>query len=259
MVVASILEENVEGLAWKYIIEKDRVVPEAVIITEPTNNRINLGQRGRLEIKVKASGVSCHGSSPERGQNAIYKMAPIIQEIEQLNIHLSSNSVLGKGTVTISDIVSTAPSLCAVADSSIIHLDRRLTEGETMETCIQEINSLPAVRSNEAEVWIPDYKIRSYTGEQCDIQAYCPMWLMKKDDKLVQYAVDTFTNHFENEAKTGIWDFSTNGVATKGIFDIPTIGFGPGNEIYAHTADDQLNEEDLITALELYAALALNF
>ena len=63
-------------------------------------------------------------------------MAPIIADIERLNERLARDAdpFLGKGTVTIADIRSTSPSLCAVADSCTIHLDRRLTRGETLET-----------------------------------------------------------------------------------------------------------------------------
>ena len=82
-----------------------------------------------MEMEVHTSGVSCHGSAPERGENAVYKMAGIIADIEKLNEELEPREPLGKGTVTISEIRSTSPSLCAVADGCTIHLDRRLTDG----------------------------------------------------------------------------------------------------------------------------------
>ena len=124
-VVASIMEEDCEGLCWKYIVEEEKMKPDAVLITEPTNLNIYRGHRGRLEMKVQADGISSHGSAPERGVNAIYKMAAIIKEIEELHTQLKDDAFLGKGSVTVTEVRSTAPSLCAVADSSTIHLDRR--------------------------------------------------------------------------------------------------------------------------------------
>ncbi len=133
-VVASVMEEDCDGMCWDYIIKEGGFRPEAVLITEPTNLNIYRGQRGRLEMKVKTSGVSAHGSAPDRGVNAIYKMTRIITEIEALHQRLKDDAFLGKGSLTVTDVRSTAPSLCAVADSCTIHLDRRLSVGETIES-----------------------------------------------------------------------------------------------------------------------------
>jgi hypothetical protein len=107
--------------------QRGRLKPELVVITEPTNLNIYRGHRGRMEIRVEVKGRSCHGSAPERGDNAIYKIARIALEIEKLNERLRGDPFLGKGTVTISEVKSSSPSLCAVADGAGIHLDRRLT------------------------------------------------------------------------------------------------------------------------------------
>ena len=103
-------------------------------ITEPTDGNIYRGQRGRMEIRVDVKGVSCHGSAPERGDNAIYKMAEILMEVKELNDRLHYDPFLGKGTLAVSEIFFTSPSRCAVADSCSISIDRRLTDGETYES-----------------------------------------------------------------------------------------------------------------------------
>ena len=254
LVVASILEEDFEGLSWQHIVEQDDVRPEAVLLTEPSSLGIRIGQRGRMEMKVNTQGVSCHGSAPERGENAIYRAGPIIQDIEKLNHRLSSKSILGKGSITITDIRSTAPSLCAVADSATLHLDRRLTEGESMESAFREIATLPSVKSASARVSIPEYEVISHTGLKIPIKAYYPMWLMDADHSLVKTAVHAYESQFNEKADVGVWVFSTNGVATKGLFDIPTIGFGPGEEQYAHTPRDQVRADDLVKSVAFYVS-----
>ena len=90
LVVASVYEEEAEGLSWQYIIRESGIRPEAVLLTEPTDMRICIGQRGRMEMKVMVAGISSHGSAPDRGVNAIYKIAPIIQEIERLHERLEN-------------------------------------------------------------------------------------------------------------------------------------------------------------------------
>jgi putative selenium metabolism hydrolase len=254
LVVASVLEEDFEGLCWKYLIEEDGIRPEAVLLTEPSDLTVAIGQRGRMEMKIMVDGVSCHGSAPELGENAIYKTVPIIQEIEKFNHRLTSDSTLGKGSITVTDIRSSAPSLCAVADRSILHLDRRLTESETIETAVEEIRNLESVQSARAEVTVPEYNAVSYTGLKIPMKACYPMWLMEKDHLLVQTAVRSFESQFERKATLVTWIFSTNGVATKGLYDIPTIGFGPGKETYAHSPIDQVQVKDVVMAAAFYTA-----
>ncbi len=259
IIVASVLEEDFEGLCWQHIIEKEGIHPEAVLLTEPSNLTIAVGQRGRMEMKVKVPGISCHGSAPERGENAIYKAVSIIQEIEQFNHRMKSDSLLGKGSITVTDIRSLAPSLCAVPDSAVLHVDRRLTERETLENSVGEIERLETVRTAGAEVTVPEYSVLSHTGLKIPLKAYYPMWLMDKDHPLVQTALQSYESQFGRRAELGTWIFSTNGVATKGLHDIPTIGFGPGEEIHAHSPGDQIRVDDLITAVEFYTAFILHW
>ena len=110
-VVGSVMEEDCDGLCWKYIIEEDKIVPDFVISTEPTNLNIYRGHRGRMEMHVHFNGVSSHGSAPERGKNAIYMASRVALEIEKLNEHLAYDEFLGRGSVTISEIISGSPSL----------------------------------------------------------------------------------------------------------------------------------------------------
>ncbi len=258
-VVASVVEEDIEGLNWQYIITEDGIRPEAVLMTEPTGLGLTRGQRGRMEIRVRTRGISCHGSAPERGVNAIYKIAPIIAEVQNLHPALAVSAVLGKGSVTVTDVRSTAPSLCAVADSATIHLDRRLTEGETLESALAEVRELPAVQAEEAEVFVPEYEIETWTGLKVPAEAYYPAWLLDEDHPLMLKGIDAFTAQFGSEPEVGVWTFSTNGVATMGLHDIPTIGFGPGHEAHAHMPTDQLAVSELHAALEFYTAFLVRY
>lgn len=144
MVVGTVQEEDCDGLCWEYICKEDKIRPEFVVSTEPTDGGIYRGQRGRMEIRVDVKGVSCHGSAPERGDNAIYKMSDILQDIRALNGNDDTDSTrirglvkmlnpkynpqyrearfLGRGTITCSEIFFTSPSRCAVADSCAVSL-----------------------------------------------------------------------------------------------------------------------------------------
>jgi len=253
-VVGSVQEEDCDGLCWQFIIKEDGLRPDLVVISEPTNLTVCRGHRGRIEIEVKVKGISCHGSAPERGVNAVYKMAPIIQDIEKLNDNLTGEPFLGKGTVTISEIRSTSPSLCAVADSATIHLDRRLAAGDTMESAVGEIRELGSVKKAAAEVEVLDYAVPSWRGLTYPTKKYYPTWLLPKDHPLLDAGVRTFEGLFANKPQVSRWVFSTNGVAVMGMHGIPCIGFGPGNEIYAHMATEQIEISHLVKASAWYAA-----
>lgn len=256
-VVGSVQEEDCDGLCWQYIINEDKIVPDVVVIAESTNLAVFRGHRGRMEIEVRTKGVSCHGSAPERGVNAVYKMAPIIEDIEKLNERLGGEPFLGKGTVTISAIRSTSPSLCAVADSSTIHLDRRLAATDTLESAVKEIEDLPSVRKAEAEVVVLDYAVPSWKGLTYPTKKFFPTWLLPEDHPVLSTGVKAFEGLFGEEPVVGRWVFSTNGVAVMGMHGIPCIGFGPGEEQYAHMATEHIPVEHLVKAAAWYAAFPL--
>ena len=258
-VTATVQEEDCDGLCWQYIAREDGIRPDLVVITEPTSLRVYRGHRGRMEMQVHTSGISCHGSAPERGVNAVYKMANIIADIESLNERLEPREPLGKGTVTISEIRSTSPSLCAVADGCTIHLDRRLTIGETESTAVAEIEALPSVQAAGATVTVLDYAVPSYTGLTYPTRKYYPTWELPEDAAGTQAALAAHRRAFEADAEVGFWVFSTNAVATAGMLGIPTIGFGPGHEKFAHAPNEQVEIEHLVRCSAFYTALVDEF
>lgn len=152
-----------------------------MVSTEPTDCQIYRGQRGRMEIRVDVQGVSCHGSAPERGDNAIFKMGPILNELQELSHNLGNDEFLGKGTLTVSEIFFTSPSRCAVADSCAVSIDRRLTWGETWEGALDEIRALPAVQKAGAVVSMYNYERPSWTGLVYPTECYFPTWKVEED------------------------------------------------------------------------------
>lgn len=293
VVTGTVQEEDCDGLCWQYIINEDGVKPEFVVSTEPTDGGIYRGQRGRMEIRVDVKGVSCHGSAPERGDNAIYKMADILLEIRALNENDADEKTsikglvkmldekynpewkearfLGQGTVTVSQIFYTSPSRCAVADSCAVSLDRRMTAGETWESCLDEIRALPSVQKygDDVEVSMYNYDRPSYTGCVYPIECYFPTWVIPQDHKVTKALEAAYKELYGdkrlgneetapsriNRPLTDKWTFSTNGVSIMGRNGIPCIGFGPGAEAQAHAPNEKTWKDDLVRCAAVYAAL----
>ncbi|ANZ45135.1 YgeY family selenium metabolism-linked hydrolase [Cloacibacillus porcorum] len=293
VVTGTVQEEDCDGLCWQYIINEDKVRPEFVVSTEPTDGGIYRGQRGRMEIRIDVKGISCHGSAPERGDNAIYKMSDILQDVRALNENDAADdkavkglvkmldekynpewreaNFLGRGTVTVSEIFFTSPSRCAVADSCAVSLDRRMTAGETWESCLDEIRALPAVKKygDDVVVSMYEYSRPSYKGLVYPIECYFPTWVIPEDHKVTKALEEAYKNLYgsarigtEETAEmrkarplTDKWTFSTNGVSIMGRNGIPCIGFGPGAEAQAHAPNEKTWKQDLVTCAAVYAAL----
>ena len=254
LVTGTVQEEDCDGLCWQYIVNEDKVRPEFVVITEPTDGHIYRGQRGRMEIRVDVKGVSCHGSAPERGDNAIYKMAEIISEVKELNERLHFDPFLGKGTLAVSEIFFTSPSRCAVADSCVISIDRRLTDGETYQSALEDIRALPSVKKHEAVVSMYKYDRPSYTGLVYPTDCYFPTWVSPADHITTTSMVEAYEGMY-GEPVVDKWTFSTNGVSIMGRFGIPCIGLGPGKEAQAHAPNEKTWKTDLVKCAAVYAAL----
>ena len=254
LVTGTVQEEDCDGLCWQYILQEDKVKPELVVITEPTDGNIYRGQRGRMEIRIDVKGVSCHGSAPERGKNAIYMMADILQEVRDLNERLLVDKFLGKGTVTVSEIFFTSPSRCAVADSCAVSLDRRLTDGETYQLALAQVAELPSCKKYDAQVSMYKYARPSWTGLEYPTDCYFPTWVIPEDHPATQAMVESYRGMF-GEPKVDKWTFSTNGVSIMGRYGVPCIGFGPGKEAQAHAPNERTWKADLVKCCAVYAAM----
>lgn len=252
--VGSVIEEDCDGLCWKYLIEEEGLKPDYFISTEPTDLNLYIGHRGRMEMQVHFYGISSHGSAPERGKNAIYMASGVALEIEKLNHRLKDDPFFGKGSITITEIKSTSPSLCAVSDYARIHVDRRLTWGETKESAVAEIEEI--IKGMNAKIEILNFLEKAYTGLEYGMEKYYPTWKMEEDDELVMKGSEAFEMLFGKKPGIGKWTFSTNCIMTNGVYKIPTIGFGPGNEVLAHAPDEKVPVEHLTVATAFYAAFA---
>ena len=250
----TVMEEDCDGLCWKYIYEEEGIKPDLAISTEPTNLNIYRGHRGRMEIAVSFKGVSSHGSAPDRGKNAIYMASRAALEIEKLNENLAMDEFLGKGSVTISEMKTGSPSLCAVADFARLHLDRRLTWGETKESAVAEIENI--VKDMDAKVEVLHYEETAYTGLKYGMEKYYPTWKIDENEAVVQTGIQAYESLFHQKPLVDKWTFSTNGVTINGYYKVPLIGFGPGNEVMAHAPNEKVAVDDLVKASAFYAMFA---
>ncbi len=251
------MEEWCDGIAPNTFVEVDPGVrPDFVVIGEPTKMQVYRGHKGRIELRVVAKGKSAHAASNHLGDNAIYKLLPVIAGIRDLEPQLGDHPFLGHGKITVSDMHVKTPSINAVPDEAVIYIDRRMTFGETREEAIAQIEALiPPEFKDSVKVEELYYEEPSYTGFVFPVDKYFPAWALEDDHPLVQAGQKARELIGLPPAPSGKWEFSTNGIYWAGKAGIPSIGFGPGDETTAHTVRDSVPLDDMVKATEFYAIL----
>ncbi|MFN2200123.1 MAG: YgeY family selenium metabolism-linked hydrolase [Caldilineaceae bacterium] len=252
------MEEWCDGIAPHALVEHEGLRPDYVVIGEPTKMQVYRGHKGRVELKVVASGKSAHAASNQLGDNAIYKLVPIIDAISRLEPALGDDAFLGHGKITVTDMHVETPSINAVPNQATIYVDRRLTFGESADGALQQVRDLvpPAqLDAGELRVEMLHYADPSYTGFVFPVEKYFPAWALAEDHPFVQAGLDAARQIGLPAQTAGKWSFSTNGIYWAGKAGIPSIGFGPGEEETAHTVRDSVLLDDVVKATEFYALL----
>lgn len=255
------MEEQCDGIAPNAFVEIDpKVKPDFVVIGEPTRMQVYRGHKGRVELRIVAKGRSAHAASHYLGDNAVYKMAGIINAIRDLDrrmrFGLGHHPIQGYASIAVTDAHTRTASINAVPDQFTIYIDRRMTLSETREEVIQQVSGLiPDYLREEILVEELFYDTPSYTGFVFPVSKFYPPWLLEDTHPLTQAAQQTVEMLWNEKRELGTWDFSTNGTYWAGKAGIPSIGFGAGDEKYAHTILEQVPLDDVVKATEFYALL----
>ncbi len=252
------MEEWCDGIAPNSLVETEGIKPDYVVIGEPTKMQTYRGHKGRVELKIVAKGKSAHAASNQYGDNAIYKMLPVIEQLSKIEPKLGNHPFLGPGKLTVTDMKVETPSINAVPNECTIFIDRRVTFGEELDDVIAQIEeTIPEENRKKGDIEVQKlfYNEPSYTGFVFEVDKYFPAWLLEEEHPLVQASQEVRSTIGLPDAPAGKWDFSTNGIYWAGKAKIPSIGFAPGDEVTAHTVLDSVPLDDVVKSTEFYALL----
>lgn len=251
-VSCTVFEEDCDGENLKHLFAERQLTPDYVVICEPSSNKIALGHKGKAQITIKTQGVSAHGSAPEKGVNAIYEMAEIIQRVEKRNLELMRGGGL-RGTLVMSRISSVSASLNAVPSECEVYLDRRMVPGETEADIRAEMDQI--IRGKNATWEVETLRRQSWTGLEITYRPSHAAWRIGLDHALTRACCAAYQAYFGSApGEYEFWDFSTNAVASVGL-GIPTIGFGPGEHKLAHRVNENCQVSEIIDACGFYLSL----
>ncbi len=252
-VTATVNGEDCVGLAWQYLLNETELKPEVVVIAMPSHLGVCYGQRGRMEVEIATTGVSTHGSQPDRGENAIYTMMPLIAGLTEVHDALAvDHAMLGRGSLAVTGISSQSPSMTAIPDGCVIHVDRRLTIGETADDALAQMREVVETAGGAAEVRLLHYDLPSWRGFTYPSDMVFPAWETHAESPAVRAALSSAEQVLGRTPRIHRSAFSSHGCATAGMFGIPTVGFGPADELHSHTVNDQIPLAQLEPAMAFY-------
>lgn len=249
-------EECFEGVAAREISRQYR--PDYVVIGEASELNLKIGQRGRAEIVVETFGKPAHSANPQKGINAVYQMARLIEKFRGLPAR--QHPVLGPGILELTDIKSSPyPGASVVPSYCRATYDRRLLVGETRDDVIaplqQVIDELQAADPDlKAKVSYAAGEERCYTGASIAEERFFPGWLFAEQDDFVQTSLKGL-QRAGLTPELAHYSFCTNGSHYAGEANIQTLGFGPSPENLAHTIDEHIEVTQLLGAARGYYAI----
>ncbi len=249
-------EECFEGVAARAISEA--VHPDYVVIGEASQLNLKIGQRGRAEIVVETFGKPCHSANPEKGINAVYKMAKVIEAIRTLEP--THHPVLGDGILELTDIKSAPyPGASVVPEYCRATYDRRLLVGETKESVLAPINALlDKLMAEDPQLKVKaSYAVgreKCHTGNEIEGERFFPGWLYDEKDEFVQ-AVYGELKAMGYDPSITQYNFCTNGSHYAGEAGIKTFGLGPSRENLAHTINEYIEIDQLVKVCDCYGGV----
>jgi succinyl-diaminopimelate desuccinylase len=266
IIVAHTVYEERGGLGMRSLMEAGEVKPDAVIIGEATNGAICLGHRGRAELEVEILGKAGHASAPERALNPIDALPAVLHALRALATDQPSHPLLGKSTIAVTDLVAVPESRNVIPDRVSVILDWRILPEQTLESLLARVRSaldtpeVAEARRAGFEVGVKPAQEtqRTYTGVVRERQMFTPGFITEPEHPLVKAAVRTVgRREGGGDAEVRPWTFATDGGWTCGVFKIPTLGFAPGEERFAHTNRERLDLAEARWSLERYPELIL--
>lgn len=213
--------------------------PRYCIICEPSDLKIVYGHKGKWSVKLTFLGKTSHSSLPHLGKNAIYLGYPLIKKLIETKNKNFKPSILGEPVYTITYIESKTNSLNSLPYECSIYIDYRSVLGETENS-------------------IKNYIVKNLKNFKFQpLHRFFKAWVLDENHNLLKLAKEIYQLSFKKEAKPILWQFCTNGSITMANYNIPTIGFGPGNPFLAHQDNEHINIKDVLEAIKFYVNFSL--
>jgi acetylornithine deacetylase len=241
LILSAVVDEEYKSLGIKKLVQEYKA--DAAIVGEPTNMRVATAHKGFVWIEVEVQGKAAHGSVPEKGIDAIAHAAKIMSAIEKLQGELGSrvHALLGTPKIHASTIQG-GTDWSIVPERCVLRLERRTLPGETLKSVMTEIEEI----------------LKTIKRENTDFNAVArspydmPPLETAESERIVQLAQQALVKMTGTEAAVIGVPYWTDGALLSMLGPIPTCLFGPGDISQAHSADEYVSLENVLTSARVY-------
>ncbi|MBN2281581.1 MAG: M20 family metallopeptidase [Candidatus Marinimicrobia bacterium] len=225
--------EDPDGIDYGigYLLEENLIDPTYSIIPDIGENMVNIdiAEKGRTVFKIIARGKQAHGSTPERGVNAVYMMARLVKEIEKMKFDYTPHPVLGHPTLNLGEINGgAAPNI--VPGSCEITLDIRTVPGMTREKVIQQLTNLTQKVQGEFEVSVMSWNEPHAIDPKNEVVDA----IQKNAREVLGFEPQCFGMGGGTYAKT------------LNVAGVTSVGWGPGDDEMFHVANEFVDIKQLV-------------
>jgi putative selenium metabolism hydrolase len=263
LIVAHTVFEERGGLGMRRLLEAGEVQPAAVILGEATHGDVCVGHRGRAELRIRLLGIAGHASAPDRARNALDLLPQVLQVLRALGAEQPVDPVLGRATLVATGVEVLPESPNVIPDLVTVVVDWRILPEQTRDSLVRGVQAAlsgalgPLPEGYGFEVRMSQEKQRTYTGLEELRDLYTPGFLMAREHPVVRAAARAVGRMDGRSGPAAIrpWSFATDGGWSAGVRGIPTVGFAPGEERFAHTNRERLDVEEARWAFERYPIL----
>lgn len=258
-VALTVLEERgCWGMA--HLMEESAVRPGAVVLGEATAGDLCIGHRGHAELEVEIHGRAGHASAPDRARNPAFALPGVLQALAEFARTLPTDPVLGAETLTPTVVETFPPSRNAVPELARVVIDWRVLPGWDEDRAVRDLErllhdqaALPPDLTLEVHTAVE--RQRTWTGREEDRHVFTPGFLMQPRHPLVRAAARAVAAATGRRPAVRPWSFATDGGFSCGTRDIPTLGYSPGAEPFAHTNRERLALAEARAVYQAYPAL----
>lgn len=226
-----------------FLIDEKKINPTMAIIPDIGENmkKIDIAEKGRAVIKATAYGKQAHGSTPERGINAVYRMARLVREIEELKLEHQRHPQLDVPTLNLGEIHGgAAPNI--VPGECVIYLDIRTVPGMSREGLLRQLQEccdrVEGEFKMEVQAWTEPHQISPETPLVYAIQDNC--------QEVLGFRPEVFGMGGGTFAKT------------LNLAGITAVGWGPGDDDAFHITDEYVDVRQLVAFCRLTCLVALD-
>ncbi len=263
VIVAHTVFEERGGLGMKHLLESGSVDPEVVVIGEATHGDICIGHRGRAELEVAITGLAGHASVPRQADNALDLLGDVLAAVRELALDQASDPVLGPASLVATMVDVLPESRNVIPDLAVVTIDWRVLPGDDDDALVSRMRSAIAARVSPSptglsyEVRIATELQRTYTGQEEESSLFTPGFLMDSQHPVVTAAAEAVGRRGAPARAADVrpWQFATDGGWSCGVHGIPTVGFAPGEEHFAHTNRERIEVEEARWGFERYPHL----